>query len=656
MIHPETIQRIIEATRIEEVVSDFVSLKKRGVNYLGLCPFHNEKTPSFTVSPAKGIFKCFGCGKAGNSVGFVMEHEKMTYPEALRYLAKKYHLEIEEQEPDPLEAETRNERESLLALNAFAQKHMSTNLFETEEGKAIGLSYLKERGFTTEIIKKFQLGYCPDEWDNLIKAATQNGYQKDYLLKTGLAVGKDGQMYDRFRSRIVFPIHNLTGKVIGFTARILKPDKTKPKYVNSPESDIYNKSKSLYGIFFARNAIVQQDNCLLVEGNADVVSLSQSGIENVVASSGTSLTGDQVRLIKRYSNNITVLFDGDPAGIKAAVRGAEMILEEGMNVRIVLFPEGDDPDSFARRNRPAEVMEFITKNSVSFIAFKVKLLLADTKNDPIKMAGLIKDIVQTISLIPDNISRMMYIRECSGMMNIPENTLFNELNKILRKKFYKKDPAVQQEDVPEESIPDLSAQILTDPFDSYPQEKYIVSLLLNYGNREILMQDKDEDDRDIEVAVFAAQFIINDLKRDEVVFSDPSLGAIVREYELALETGIVPDEQYFIQHPDGQLAQTVIDLITSPYTLSQNWMVRHRIDVPTYDDEDRTVLTRDIAESVLAIKSRRIEKSIHEVQQQIKAAQDAGNMDDAILLIRQEKDLKAVYQSINDQLGRIIPR
>jgi DNA primase len=656
MIRPETIQSILEASRIEEVINDFVNLKKRGVNFIGHCPFHNEKTPSFTVSPAKGIYKCFGCGKAGNSVNFLMEHEHITYPEALRFLAKKYHIEIEEDQPNPLEVEIKNERESLFLLNTFAQKHFSDNLFETEEGKAIGLSYLKEREFTTEIIRKFQLGYGTEKWDELSQAAIKSGYKQEYLVKTGLSIEKENGIYDRFRSRIIFPIHNLTGRVIGFTGRILTSDKTKPKYVNSPESDVYNKSKSLYGIFFARNAIVQQDQCLLVEGNADVISMFQSGIENVVASSGTSLTTEQVRLIKRYTTNITILYDGDPAGIKAAVRGTEMILEEGMNVRIVLFPDGEDPDSFARKHRSAEVLEFIRKNSVNFVAFKVKLLMEETRNDPIKTAGLIKDIVHTISLIPDAISRGLYIKECSSIMSVPEQTLINELNKLLRKKVAKKENAVKEEDIPDESIPDFGQPLIVDIFDSYAQEKYLIQLLLNYGKHDITVLEKDKEDQNVEVSYKAGKFIIDMIREDELTFNDPSFATIVNEYEHMLQQGTVPDEQHFIQFSDKEIAETAIDLISSPYTLSQNWMTRHRIDVPTHDDEDRKILTQDILESVLAIKSRRMEKMISELQQQIKEAQDAGNIDDAIILSKKFHEMKIKYNQINGKLGRVIPR
>ena len=397
MISRDTIQTIIETARVEEVVGDFVTLRKRGVNMIGLCPFHNEKTPSFTVSPVKGIYKCFGCGKAGNSVNFVMEHEHYTYPEALRFLAKKYSIEIEEEEQTPEQLQEINEKESLYAVTAFAQKFFTECLFNTEEGKSIGLTYFKDRGFREHIMEHFQLGYSPDAWEAFTNNAIQNGYSPDYLVKSGLTIEKDGKRFDRFSARVIFPIHNLSGRVIGFGGRILKSEEKKAKYINSPESDIYNKSQVLYGIYFAKNAIIKKDNCYLVEGYTDVISLFQAGFENVVASSGTSLTTDQIRLIKRYTPNITILYDGDEAGLKASFRGIDMILEQGMNVKIVMFPDGEDPDSFVRNHRSIEVEEFLGKEARDFIRFKTNILIKEAQDDPIKKAGLIKEIVQSIS-------------------------------------------------------------------------------------------------------------------------------------------------------------------------------------------------------------------------------------------------------------------
>src|ERR1035437_2106664 len=430
MIDQATIDRITEAAQIQDVVGDFVTLKKRGANLLGRCPFHNEKMPSFTVSPAKGIYKCFGCGKAGNAVNFIMEHEHYTYPEALKYLAKKYNIEIEEDERTPESVETENEKESLYIISSFAQKYFSDLLLKNEEGKAVGLSYFRERGFSDEVINKFQLGYCLSDWSGFTDEALKNGYKIEFLEKTGLTIVNDsGKQYDRFRGRVMFPIHNLSGRVIGFGGRILKADPKSPKYVNSPESDIYHKSNILYGAYQAKKTIINLDNCYLVEGYTDVISMHQSGIENVVASSGTSLTIEQIRLIGRYSKNVTVLYDSDPAGIKASLRGIDLILEEGLNVKVVLFPEGDDPDSYSKKVSATELKEYIEKKAVDFILFKTNLLLAETQGDPVKKANLIKDIIGTIAKIPDPIIRTTYLKECANLLDTDEKVLITELNK-----------------------------------------------------------------------------------------------------------------------------------------------------------------------------------------------------------------------------------
>ncbi|MDZ4204285.1 MAG: DNA primase, partial [Bacteroidales bacterium] len=399
MIQKDVIQSIIETTRVEEVISEFVTLKKRGANYIGLCPFHNEKTPSFTVSASKGIYKCFGCGKAGDAVNFVMEHEHYTYPEALRFLAQKYHIEIVNEEPTEEQIVEQNQKESLYNIYSFAQNYFTDYLFNHEEGKSIGISYFKEREFSDESVQKFQLGYCPGVWSEFTQHALKKGYEIQVLVQSGLTIEKGNDYYDRFRGRVLFPIHNLTGRVIGFGGRILKNDPSKPKYINSPESYIYNKSKVLYGLNFAKNAIASLDNCYLVEGYTDVISFHQSGIQNVVASSGTSLTADQVRLIKRFTPNITILYDGDEAGLKASFRGIDLILEQGMNVKLVLFPEGEDPDSFARKQRPVELKAFLATKAQDFIRMKTGLLLVEASNDPVKKAGLIREVLSSVSII-----------------------------------------------------------------------------------------------------------------------------------------------------------------------------------------------------------------------------------------------------------------
>ena len=597
MIKPETIQKIFDAARIDEVIGDFVTLKKRGVNYVGLCPFHNEKTPSFTVSPAKGIFKCFGCGKAGNSVKFIMEHEHYSYPEALKFLAKKYGIEVEETELTSEEKQQMDERDGMFALNTFISNYFLNQLFDGEEGKAIGLSYFKERDFLESTIRKFQLGYAPDEWEAYSKHAIANGYSKDVLVKTGLSIDKGNRLMDRFRGRVMFPIHNLTGKVIGFGGRILSSEKSTAKYVNSPESDIYNKSKSLYGIFFARNAIVKQNNCYLVEGYTDVISLHQSGIENVVASSGTSLTVDQIKLIKRFTPNITILYDGDAAGIKASFRGIDLILYQGMNVKIVLFPEGEDPDSFARSHTSSEVEEFIKKEAADFISFKTRLLLDETLGDPTAKVSLIKEIVRTIAHIPDNINRTVYIQECSSLMKIPEQTLMNELNKLLREKYRKslRQQPERSETSETEAKQRISEQLEIDPFDISEHERQLIRLILLYGTekvkiREIITDELGEDvEEEREQSV--AQYIIENLQGDGIRFENEIYNRIVDAVQAATENGNVPDEHYFVNHPDEKLASEVIGIIATPYELSDNWKKNKIYVKQEEDDLLKTIIT-----------------------------------------------------------------
>ena len=433
MISRSTIDRVFESARVEEVIGEFVQLKKSGSNFKGLSPFTDEKSPSFMVSPVKQIWKDFSTGKGGNSVSFLMEHEHFSYPEALKWLAKKYNIEIEETEQTDEQKAQVNERESMYLVSNFAKDYFHNLMLNTNQGKAIGLSYFKERGFTDETIQKFDLGYCLDEWDNFTKAALEKGYDLKYLASTGLSIVKENRQFDRFKGRVMFPIHSMSGRILGFGGRILKVDKKAAKYLNSPESDIYHKSKILYGIYQAKKEIAKQDNCFLVEGYTDVISFNQSGVENVVASSGTALTSDQIRLVNRLTKNITVLFDGDAAGIRASIRGIDLILEQGMNVKVVQFPDGEDPDSFAKAHSETELKEFLETAAQDFINFKVSLLLKDSNNDPIKKATVIRDIVASISKIPDSIQREVYVQECSRIMEISERVLFSELAQILKK-------------------------------------------------------------------------------------------------------------------------------------------------------------------------------------------------------------------------------
>lgn len=636
------------ATRIEEVVGDYVTLRRRGVNLLGLCPFHNEKTPSFTVSPVKGIYKCFGCGKAGNSVNFLMEHEHLTYPEALRYLARKYHIEIEEEEQTPEQLQELNERESLYNLNLFAQQYFTSVLHDTEEGKAIGLTYFRERGIREETLNRFQLGYNPDKWDAFTAHALANGYKKEYLIRTGLSVERDGRLYDRFHARVIFPIHSSSGRVIGFGGRILGGDKSRAKYVNSPESEIYNKSKTLYGIFFARNAIAANDNCLLVEGYTDVISLHQAGIANVVASSGTSLTHDQILMIQRYTANITILYDGDPAGIKASFRGIDMIVEQGMNVRIVLFPDGEDPDSYARSHHPNEVEEFIRTHADNFILFKTRLLLGETTGDPIKKASLIREIVTTIALISDGISRSLYVKECAGLMNVTEQVLVSELNKMLRAKLKKGLP--EETHLPEPAgAESLSAepQIESDPLSAEAQERELIRLLLLYGHTtvRIRMNVKSEEEVDVQVA----DFVIHDLTSDGFGFDDPLFARIFNEYVTGGERDAIPDQAFFLSHPDPEISHLSVNLVTSPYELSENW---HKNSIMVETEETR--LKMHVEHTLLAFKARKIDQMLARVQREL---MEATSMEEQIPLLERMRDLKKQSVKVNNQgLGRIVTR
>ena len=641
MIKPDTIQSIMDATRIEDVIGDFITLKKRGANYLGLCPFHNEKTPSFSVSPSKGIYKCFGCGKAGNAVGFIMEHEHYSYPESLKFLAKRYGIDVEEEEMTPEMQQELDERESMFALNDFISKYFNENLIKNEEGKSVGLSYLKERDFRESTIEKFQLGYALDKWEDYSTHAIKHGYKQDVLSKTGLGIVKDTKILDRFRGRVIFPIHNLTGRVIGFGGRILSAEKSTAKYINSPESEIYNKSRALYGIYHGRNSIVKRDNCFLVEGYTDVISLYQAGIENVVASSGTSLTEDQIKLIKRFTPNITMLYDGDPAGIKASFRGINLILEQGMNVKVVMFPEGEDPDSFVRSHRTSEVEEFIQDKALDFIKFKTNLLLDETVGDPAGKARLIKDIVATIANIPDGIGRSVYIKECSVIMEVAEQTLMNELNKLLRNKFRKKPQVREGFEPPTEIFKPAEKQIETDPLDISIQEDHLMRVLLLYGNKEITVKDDDSDD---EWTGKISEYIISDLKEEQIDFENDLYNEMLDEYVKIEEKGSIPDESYFINHQSSKISATTIDLISTRHQLSDNWK-KIKIYVKTEEDQ----LSMLTVAAVLTLKSRMIGKQLKMLIENMKTAEEDAEI---FILQQQFYELKIISNKIDAILTR----
>jgi DNA primase len=638
LIPKDTVDKIIEASRVEEVVGDFVSLKRRGTSMIGLCPFHNEKTPSFHVSVGKGIFKCFGCGKGGDSVRFIMEHEKASYPEALRYLANKYSIEIAEVENTPEEQAVNDRRESLYIVSTWAAKFFQQQMLETDEGKSIGLSYFIERGFREDIIKKFELGYSPDVWDALTQNALTEGYNIQFLEETGLTIRKENEkFYDRFRGRVMFPIHSLTGRVIGFGGRTLKTDKAVPKYVNSPESDIYHKSNVLYGLFFAKKSMRDEDNCYLVEGYADVLSVHQAGIENVVASSGTSLTIEQIRMIGRFTKNITILYDGDEAGIKASLRGLDMILEEGLNVKIVLFPDGDDPDSYVQKFGSSAFKTHIEGNKKDFILFKTSILLKDAGNDPIKRAGIIREVVESIAKIPDGIKASVFVRECSSLLQIEERVLISELNKIRLGKI-KKDTNFNPQQAQPENFPDpeLPDQIGISDTDE-AQEKEIVRLLLNYGH-ELVHWDDITD-------TYIAPYIISNLA--DVTFEHPLCIRIIDEYKKQLENGELPSEQDFIKNSDHQIADLAIAMVSSPYILSENWYTKRKIYVKNESENLRLT----ILGGIFHLKKRKVDRILRKIRDEIQAEQDADNQ---AILMRRYMQVKEVEKGISIFLGSVI--
>jgi len=638
MILKSTIDRIMEATDIVEVIGEFVHLKKRGANFIGLSPFVNERTPSFTVSPAKGIFKDFSSGKGGSAVTFLMELEKFTYPEALKWLAKKYGIEVEEEAISPENQEADNRRESLMIVSGFAAKFFHESLLDTDEGQAIGLSYFKERGFTTETIKKFELGYSPDQWEAFSSKAIKEGYKEEFLTESGLSVKRDnGTLYDRYRGRVMFPIHNFTGRVIAFGGRTLKTDKNVPKYVNSPESEIYHKSNVLYGLYFAKKAIRDEDNCYLVEGYADVISVHQAGIENVVASSGTSLTVEQIRLIGRLTKNVTILYDGDAAGIKAALRGLDLILEEGLNVKVVLFPDGHDPDSYVRLVGTAGFKKHIDDHKKDFILFKTDLLLKEAGNDPIKKSEVIRDIVESIAKIPDSIKASVFIKECSSLLQIDERALLSELNKMRQAKS-KKDGQQSADKMitPYEDYP-VVEEIPQEHAETYSQEKEIVRLLLLYGNKMI--------DWDGIANTYIGPFMIAEL--NDVEFEHPASKAFVEIYSKEVENGVLPEDQHFIHHPDKDIVDLVVTLLATKYTLSENWYEMHKITVS--DEQDNMKAT--ILGAIFHLKKHKVGQMLENLRNELAKAESSEDQD---ILLTQYMRMKKVEKTISDYLGSVI--
>jgi len=627
VIDQSTVQKIIDSAQILEIVQDFVSLKKRGVNYLGNCPFHNEKTPSFTVSPAKGIYKCFGCGKAGNSISFIMEHEQLTYPEALKYVAKKYNIPVVEKEETNEDIQEKENRESLMIVSGFAQKYFTSILFDDTEGITIGQSYFKERGFSQQTIKAFELGYCPDKRDAFTAHALKNGYKLDFLTQTGLTVANESYKFDRFAGRVMFPVHNIAGRVVAFGGRTLKNDKKIAKYLNSPESEIYHKSNILYGIFQAKRAITKLDKCFMVEGYTDVISMHQAGIENVVASSGTSLTVNQIRLVKRFTNNLTILYDGDAAGIKASLRGIDLVLEEGLNVKVLLLPEGEDPDSFSKQMNSAEFNNYIADNETDFITFKTKLLFSEAQKDPLKKATLISDIVRSISVIPDSIIRSVYVKECSQILDANEEVLYSEISKILGKKFddnRKKEfyansnTSTQSTSYQQTSTPQVNKQNNI----CEELEKEITSLLLTYGN-EVLFTARDNDFTGLEleahefvtVAIYITDSIFGEI--DDLEFANLLYRKLLNMCFLFLDEGKQIDLQELTYHEDSQISHFAAELLGGGDTLSKFWERGDYVRNTT-----KVNLKKAVPKKIMEYKEKKVDLLLKEAEQKLKTTSE----------------------------------
>ncbi|MFZ4262403.1 DNA primase [Sphingobacterium sp. HJSM2_6] len=659
MIKQETIDKVLDTARIEEVVGEFVDLKKRGSSLIGNCPFHNEKTPSFYVSVSKGIYKCFGCGAGGDSLKFVMDHEKYAYPEAIRFLANKYNIPVEEVERSAEQTEVHDKRESLYVMNQWAGKFFKTQLWDTDLGKSIGLSYFHERGYRDDIIKKFELGYSPDVWTGLVDQAKEDGFLNRNLVELGLAVERDDKSwYDRFRGRVIFPIHNLTGRILGFGGRTLKSDKSTPKYVNSPESEIYHKSNVLYGLHLAKKAILDKDVCYLVEGYADVISCHQAAVENVVSSSGTSLTTGQIKLIARYTKQVVILYDGDEAGIKASLRGTDMLLEEGLNVKVLLFPDGNDPDSYVQRYGASAFKEYIQKHQEDFVFYKTNILLRDAQNDPIKKAEVIREVVQSIALIPDEIKVSIYIKQCSSLLDMEERILLSELNKIRiekskareRKESHQQQQAEAQQSEQEEYIPaEMLAAMqaegisLPNPVNStltpeIRMEKELVRVLLNYG-RELVTWEGDGD-------IPVAPYLLASLS--DVEYKDQACLLVIKEFQKQSEDFQVPEAKFFFSNENAEVAALAIDSLVNKYEISPNWNDdKRKIHVPLEQEQLKDLVNQ----LVYRMKKVKIEVQMHQIREELKSITD--EMEIQILIANYQK-LKEGEKLLGTLLGNTI--
>ena len=626
----------MDAANIVDVVSEFVTLRKAGVNYKGLCPFHDEKTPSFVVSPSKGYCHCFSCGKGGNAVGFIMEHEQMTYPEALRWLAKKYNIEIHERELTDEEKREESERESLFILNDWALRYFQENLKETDCGRAIGLAYFRSRGFRDDTIARFQLGYALPERDALAKTALAKGFKEKFLIDTGLCYRReDGTLQDRYHGRVIFPVHTVTGRVVAFGGRILENNKKAAKYVNSPESLIYHKSNELYGIFQAKHAIAKQDRCYLVEGYIDVTSMHQSGVENVVASSGTSLTTGQIRLIRRFTNNTTVLYDGDSAGIHASIRGIDMLLAEGMNVKVLLLPDGDDPDSFARKHTAEEFRNYIESHQTDFIEFKTNLLLRGV-TDPVKRSEAISSIVRSVSVIQDPIMRATYISECAHRLGMPEATLVSTANKFIRGDMEEKRKEQQREeakaDGPQQPLKPLP------PVGEAPTVEYmLMQLVVRHGQETLYKDVETEDGGKVDLSV--SQYISYDLGEDDLKFSNELYNRMLAEAVEHNDDEGFNAEAYFTHHPDIDISRVATDMAIERFQLSKSLQVKR--------DED--TLRNQVEHLILDFRMDYVERRLKELQREISlAAGDTGKM---MELMAEYKDMQVIRNAIAKELG-----
>ena len=667
MIDRGTVEKILDTARIEEVVSDFVSLKRRGANYIACCPFHHEKTPSFSVSPSKGIYKCFGCGKAGSVVSFVMEHEQMSYAEALKYLGKKYGIEVKEKEESQEDVQQRLHHESLLIVNDFAQKFYTEQLLHSDEGVAIGLSYFKERGFTVETINKFLLGYAPNKRRELTHNAQRKGYKKEHLVEVGLTIEREnGELLDRFYERVMFPIRSISGKVIAFGGRKLRGDKEIAKYINSPESEVYVKNKVLYGIYEAKQAIAREQKCYLVEGYTDVISFHQAGVENVVASSGTSLTTGQIQLIKRFTNNVTVLYDGDWAGIKASLRGIDMLLEEGLEIKVALFPDGEDPDSFARKHTKEELQEFLSNSEEDFISFKQRLLAQELSKDPLQRAKLIGEVVNSIAVIPDAIVRAVYIEQTAAKLNIKEELLQQEVAKLRHKKQSDNYYQQQREQERQERLQGIQAADSSSAF-GIPQagaqrnnipgfvvntycseaEKEILYYLLKFGYLPIHVDDDFMygAERDDEQTV--AQYILSQLQNDELELQNLQYKEIFNEYFQLKEHESEKVLRYFMNHPNREVSNIVADLFIQPYTITIQQFSKSIIP-------ERNVLGRVVPKSILIYKAKVTAQAAMNLTEELGKAQREKNVELQNELMGQLNTLMQVRNFFSKELNRII--